>query len=40
MTARRTLMDCPGLPLAETEEAPCRRPLHLWSLLAYKAQAP
>lgn len=32
----RHLFDCPGQPLSERAEPPCRRPLHRWSLYRYE----
>ncbi len=29
------LFDCTGMPLAEADAPPCRRPLHLWGLVRY-----
>jgi hypothetical protein len=40
MTARRALVDCPRMPLVETDEPPCARPLHRWILYAYRPEAP
>ncbi|MTW20677.1 glycosyltransferase [Allochromatium palmeri] len=36
LTTERRLFDCPGQPLSEGRESPCRRPLHRWSLYRYK----
>jgi hypothetical protein len=36
VTADRRLFDCPGRPLSEDAEPPCRRPLHRWSLYRYE----
>lgn len=33
--ARRQLFDCAGEPLAETDRAPCDRPLHVWTFFRY-----
>lgn len=38
--ARRTLVDCPGVRLAETDAPACARPLHVWSLYRYRPEAP
>jgi 4-amino-4-deoxy-L-arabinose transferase-like glycosyltransferase len=38
--ARRTLVDCPGKELVETDELPCAKPLHVWSLYRYLRDAP
>lgn len=36
VTTERHLFDCPGQPLSERAEPPCRRPLHRWSLYRYE----
>ena len=36
VTVARRLFDCPGRPLSEGTEPPCRRPLHRWSLYRYE----
>lgn len=36
VTAERHLFDCPGRPLSEGTEPPCRRPLHRWSFYRYE----
>lgn len=36
VTTERHLFDCPGRPLIEGNESPCRRPLHRWSLYRYE----
>ena len=36
VTAERHLFDCPGQPLSEGTEPPCRRPLHRWSFYRYE----
>ncbi|MGQ9658584.1 MAG: ArnT family glycosyltransferase [Thermochromatium sp.] len=36
VTAERHLFDCPGRPLSEGAESPCRRPLHRWSFYRYE----
>jgi len=36
VTTERRLFDCPGRPLSEDAEPPCRRPLHRWSLYRYE----
>jgi hypothetical protein len=36
VTVARRLFDCPGQPLSEGSESPCRRPLHRWSLYRYE----
>lgn len=40
VTATLTLTDCPGTPLAYTDESACAKPLHRWLLFAYRPQAP
>ena len=37
---RRTLVDCAGGGLAETDDAPCARPLHVWRLYRYRRNGP
>lgn len=37
---RRTLVDCPGQRLEQTDELSCPRPLHVWSLYRYRSDAP
>jgi len=36
VSTERHLFDCPGRPLSEGTEPPCRRPLHRWSLYRYE----
>jgi len=40
VTGHRTLVDCPGQPLVDSDTPLCAKPLHFWSLTRYQAKSP